>query len=84
LWTLNYAVTGYGPVSVPAGTFEAFQIGIRQCAVKDPSVCEALTLWFAPAVKWLVKEAWDDSPHWVANVRGQSTELISYSVTPSP
>jgi hypothetical protein len=84
LWTLRYVVTGYGPVSVPAGAFDAFQIAIRQCAVKDPSVCEGLTLWYAPAVKWWVKEAWDNSPHWVANVRGQSSELINYSVTPSP
>jgi hypothetical protein len=83
-WKLAYKVSRYEKVTVPAGTFDAFRIDIQQCAVKFPSICEGLYLWYSPAVKWVVKDALDDSPHWVSYMRGKTIELISYSVTPSP
>jgi len=80
----RYTVTTYERVTVPAGTFDAFRIAVRECATERPSVCVGLTIWYAPTVKWYVKVAMDHSGNWVEAMRGKTVELLSYAVTPAP
>ena len=80
----RYTVTTYERVTVPAGTFDAFRIAVRECATERPSVCVGLTIWYAPTVKWYVKVAMDKSGNWVEAMRGKIVEFLSYAVTPAP
>lgn len=88
IWQDTYTVAAYEKVTVPAGTFETFRIEGKESNLSKGTARSVVsgtggfTVWYAPAVKWHVKMAWDTTPFWHPFVRGKQQLLVSYHVTP--
>ncbi|HLW59666.1 MAG TPA: hypothetical protein VKV57_07040 [bacterium] len=78
-YTTTSTVDAFGPVTVPAGTFPAFQIKGRQCNITKKS-CGDFVIWYAAQAKTYVKISWASAGYWGGLLSGKSTELVSYKV----
>jgi len=74
----TWKVEAYEPVTVPAGTFDAFRIRGSQCNVTQRNRCGDFLVWYSPRVKNWVKESFITSRWW--DFSGKSSELLAYQV----
>lgn len=74
---LTDRAVGWETVRVPAGTFTAVHVHGEDC---EPhfDVCGAFDWWYAPAVKWYVKQAWSNTIYWAPAYRGRTAALVTY------
>ncbi|HKV45947.1 MAG TPA: hypothetical protein VJT32_14940 [bacterium] len=77
-YTTTSTVDAYGPVTVPAGTFDAYRIKGRQCNITRKS-CGDFLIWYAAQTKTYVKLSWASAAYW-GGLSGKSTELVSYKI----
>ena len=71
-------VEAYEPVSVPAGTFDAFRVKGKQCNTTK-NVCGDFLIWYAPRARMYVKISWAEARYW-GNFSKKSTELLSFQL----
>jgi len=78
LFSWSASAKGWDEVTVPAGRFKAMVIAIEGRNA-DGSYVRRGTLWYAPAVKWKVKEEWLVTGY-AAYVAREGLDLQSYEL----
>jgi hypothetical protein len=78
---LTDKTVGWDTVQVPAGTFQAVHIHGQECRLASGS-CGDFDWWYAPDVRWYVKQSWADSAYWRRPWRGGSAVLLLYHLSP--
>ncbi len=78
-WHTTWLVESWEPVTVLAGTFDAYRIDGTQCAEIAAQPCGHFSFWYAPAIKSFVKESWASERYW-GGLAGRMEQLVSYTL----
>jgi hypothetical protein len=78
VWRIAWTVTGYEPVAVMAGGFDAYRIDAHACAA-DEGRCGDFSVWYAPKAKWVVKYTLSSAAFW-GRAAGRIWQLTKYVV----
>ena len=82
IWNTTWTVTQREPLSMTAGTFEAYLLNGQQCFTPTlrNTACAVVRVWYAPEVKNIIRIAWEDSAYFDHTVRGRDQMLVRYSL----
>jgi hypothetical protein len=78
---LEYEVMSYENVTVPAGTFKAYKIELKQTNITTNIGYEWLSkayIWYSPEIKFYVKVIYEKTDYWVSPVK--DFQLVSYNL----
>lgn len=73
----EFQVISYEDVNVPAGTFKAFKIELKQTNYGGQFATGKVYLWYSPEVKFYIKVVFDKIPYWIGTL---DSILISYNL----
>jgi hypothetical protein len=73
----EYKVLSYGSMTVPAGTFNAYKIELKQTIYEQRPVSGKAYIWYSPEVQFYIKVVFEKAGYWAGF---QDFELISFDL----
>jgi hypothetical protein len=73
----EYKVLSYGSITVPAGTFNAYKIELKQTIYEQRPESGKAYIWYSPEVQFYIKVIFEKVGYWAGF---QDFELISFNL----